>query len=81
MIYKMKIMLNSVNKIQQFVEQAKRFSGTHIDVLGTNRRVDGRSIIGIFSLDTSVPLTLEVEYENSDEASLMFGKWEVKNGS
>ena len=47
-----KVKLNSVEQVRQFVETMRKYDGD-VDVYSTNRNylVDGKSILGVFSLD------------------------------
>ena len=46
-----KVKLNSVEQVRQFVETMRKYDGD-VDVYSTNRNylVDGKSILGVFSL-------------------------------
>ena len=46
-----KVKLNSVEQVRQFVETIRKYDGD-VDVYSTNRNylVDGKSILGVFSL-------------------------------
>ena len=54
------IKLNTINKVKQFIEATTKFSEAEFDVAPLNGRiaVDGKSIMGIFSLDLSKNLNL-----------------------
>ena len=46
-----RVKLNSVEQVRQFVETMRKYDGD-VDVYSTNRNylVDGKSILGVFSL-------------------------------
>ena len=53
-----KVKLNSVEQVRQFVETMRKYDGD-VDVYSTNRNylVDGKSILGVFSLGLDQELT------------------------
>lgn len=69
------VSLNSIDKVKSFVNEMCRIEG---DVfLHTGRYViDAKSIMGIFSLDLSKPITLEVE-DWKEEYALLLEKYLV----
>lgn len=54
------IQLNSVGDIKFFVDAASRM-GCDIDVTCGRYLVDGKSIMGLFSIDLSAPIEVEVK--------------------
>lgn len=77
---RIKILLNSVDKVKSFVGVAQGFSGD-IDVLSGKYIIDGKSIMGLLSLDLTRELELvlmgdtketEVSFKNAlTEAGLI----------
>ncbi|MDO4340973.1 MAG: HPr family phosphocarrier protein [Eubacteriales bacterium] len=70
------IMLKSIDQVKTFVNEV---SGIDSDVFLCSGRyvIDAKSIMGIFSLDLSKPLTVEIE--NWDEEYMnIFQKYLVK---
>ncbi len=55
-----KVKLNSVEQVRQFVETMRKYDGD-VDVYSTNRNylVDGKSILGVFSLGLDQELTVK----------------------
>lgn len=53
------ILLDSVEKVQRFVSKISRYS-CGFDVESGNSCVDGKSLVGLFSLDISRPLHLTI---------------------
>lgn len=55
-----KVKLNSVEQVRQFVETIRKYDGD-VDVYSTNRNylVDGKSILGVFSLGLDQELTVK----------------------
>ncbi len=63
-----KIRLDSIDKVKAFVNIIKQF-GCDMDLVAENRRyvIDAKSIMGIFSLDLSKNLNLEIHSESTSE--------------
>ncbi len=59
----MKVSLNSVEKVREFVRVISKVDD-NIDLVSGRRMVDAKSILGIFSLDLSKPII--VEFNGSD---------------
>ena len=71
------VSLPSVEKVKEF--NAKIFSLEGNFDLGTGRYiVDARSIIGIFSLDLSKPLTLIIHADNAEEIAASLNEFIIK---
>ena len=54
-----KISLNSIDKVKAFVNDVTKFN-TDFDLVSGRYVIDAKSIMGIFSLDLTQPLTLTV---------------------
>lgn len=67
------IMLKSINDVKDFVNIANRYT-CEIDLSSGRYIVDAKSIMGIFSLDLSKPIKVEVQ---SDDGENFYN--EVKN--
>lgn len=61
----MKIRFNSVSAIKEFVNIVNNFSA-EIDVKSRRTTVDGKSLMGIFSLDLSRPVEVTAIGKESD---------------
>lgn len=71
------VSLPSVEKVKEF--NAKIFPLEGNFDLGTGRYiVDARSIMGIFSLDLSKPLTLIIHADNAEEIAASLNEFIVK---
>ena len=63
----MSISLNSIDKVKSFVNDISKFD-SDFDLVSGRYVIDAKSIMGIFSLDLSKPITLNVHAEdNIDE--------------
>lgn len=59
-------MLSSINDVKNFVNIVSRFD-YDIDLASGRYVVDAKSIMGIFSLDLSKPIAVEVHTDNCDD--------------
>ncbi len=64
----LQISLNSIDKVKSFVNDITKFD-CDFDLVSGRYVIDAKSIMGIFSLDLSKPLTLNVH--NDDDAEIM----------
>ena len=61
------ISLNSIDKVKSFVNEISRFD-YDFDLVSGSYVIDAKSIMGIFSLDLSKPIELNIHAsENADE--------------
>lgn len=58
-----KICLNSIEKVKSFVNDITRFD-VDFDLVSGRYVIDAKSIMGIFSLDLSKPIDLNIHSEN-----------------
>ena len=54
------IILNSINDVKSFIKIAGEFNGD-IDLISGRYIIDAKSIMGIFSLDLSKPITVSID--------------------
>ncbi len=59
-----KISLNSIDKVKSFVNDITRFDND-FDLVSGRYVIDAKSIMGIFSLDLSKPIDLNIHAENN----------------
>ena len=64
-----RISLNSIDKVKSFVNTLSKFD-TDFDLVSGRYVIDAKSIMGIFSLDLSKPIDLNIHAENDDEEIL-----------
>lgn len=62
----LQISLNSIDKVKNFVNDINRFN-CDFDLVSGRYVIDAKSIMGIFSLDLSKPLTLNVHIDEDDD--------------
>lgn len=63
MMREMRIELNTIDKVKRFVSLISTLDG-EFDILAGRYVIDAKSILGIFSVDLSKPLTLRIEQED-----------------
>lgn len=63
------IELNTIDKVKAFCNEAWKID-SDLDIIGGKYNVDGKSIMGIFSLDLSRPLTLHISNDDTDISSI-----------
>ena len=73
-----KVSLNSIDKVKQFVNDINRYS-YDFDLVSGRYVIDAKSIMGIFSLDLSQPIDLNIHAEGADlvEVFKTFSLYEV----
>ena len=62
---KFDVLFNTLPDVQKFVNIVNRYS-FDVDLTSGRYIVDAKSIMGIFSLDLSKPITLEIHSDNAD---------------
>lgn len=63
---KVKISLNSIDKVKSFVNDISGFNA-EFDLVSGRYVIDAKSIMGIFSLDLSKPIDLNIHAEGDAE--------------
>ena len=58
------ISLNSIDKVKSFVNEITKFNN-EFDLVSGRYVIDAKSIMGIFSLDLSKPIELNIHSENN----------------
>ena len=64
-----KISLNSIDKVKSFVNDLTKFD-TDFDLVSGRYVIDAKSIMGIFSLDLSKPIDLNIHAEEDSDVIL-----------
>lgn len=59
-----RISLNSIDKVKAFVNEVTKFD-TDFDLVSGRYVIDAKSIMGIFSLDLSKPIDLNIHDDNN----------------
>ncbi|MBQ7433662.1 MAG: HPr family phosphocarrier protein [Lachnospiraceae bacterium] len=69
--------LSSIDKAKKFVEAAK-FCPFDVHLISGNERVDGKSIIGIFSLNLMRPVRMETSGDDEFELREKLGSFMIE---
>ena len=64
------ISLNSIEKVKSFVNEIAKFS-CDFDLISGRYIIDAKSIMGIFSLDLSQPITLKIHAEENELSAIL----------
>lgn len=72
-----KIKLDTVKKATEFTAHMLKFAG-EVAVKSGRYVVDGRSLLGIFSLDLSKPINVEIEEQDSELWNMLCLQYETK---
>ena len=64
-----KISLNSIDKVKAFVNEVTKYDA-EFDLVSGRYVIDAKSIMGIFSLDLSKPIDLNIHSENNIDEML-----------
>lgn len=73
-----KISLNSIDKVKSFVNDVTKFD-SDFDLVSGRYVIDAKSIMGIFSLDLSKPIDLNIHSEsNLDEILAILNQYIVE---
>ncbi len=62
--------LNSINKVKSFVNEITKFDND-FDLVSGRYVIDAKSIMGIFSLDLSKPIDLNIHASESDIENIL----------
>ena len=63
---KVQVSLNSIDKVKSFVKDISDFS-CDFDLISGRYVIDAKSMLGIFSLDLSKPITMEIYTDSCDD--------------
>ena len=69
-MYETTISLQAINDVKDFVNTVMLFN-YDIDLVSGRYAVDAKSIMGIFSLDLSKPIDLNIHAENQDADNII----------
>ena len=62
------ILIDSIDKVKAFVNEISRFD-CDFDLISGRYVIDAKSIMGIFSLDISKPIELDIHVTDESEAA------------
>ena len=62
----MKVSLNTIEKVKDFVKQVQNMDAS-VDLVSGRYVIDAKSIMGIFSLDLSKPIDIVIHSDNKED--------------
>ena len=74
----MEIKLNTISDVKDFVEISSKYHDSEIVIKQNRYRVDGKSILGIFSLNLLEPVKVIIDSENENSKIAFYNnieKW------
>lgn len=71
----LKISLDSIDKVKNFVNTVTKYDAD-LDLLSGRYVVDAKSIMGIFSLDLSKPIILNIHAKDKEESEKLLAELE-----
>ena len=66
-----RISLNSIDKVKSFVNELVRYSDVYFDLVSGRYVIDAKSIMGIFSLDLSKPIDLNIHADDGEMEDIL----------
>lgn len=78
----MRIKLNTISDVNSFVNASTKYYEGDIDVEQGRQVIDGKSILGIFSLNLMNPMDVTIYTDNANTEKNFYNfikKWEVNN--
>lgn len=66
-----RISLNSIDKVKSFVNELVRYSDVDFDLISGRYVIDAKSIMGIFSLDLSKPIDLNIHADEGEMEDIL----------
>lgn len=65
-----KVLINTIDKVKDFVRDTSQFDAD-MDLISGRYVIDAKSILGLFSLDLSKPLTLEIHAQEPELGEIL----------
>lgn len=78
------IQLNTIEFVKTFVDICGKYNDCNIDVIQGRYIIDGKSILGIFSLDLIEPVNVVIDSKNENSRISFYNeiqKWEVNSSN
>ena len=66
-----RISLNSIDKVKSFVNELVHYSDVAFDLVSGRYVIDAKSIMGIFSLDLSKPIDLNIHADDGEMEDIL----------
>lgn len=74
-----KIVIDTIPKVKDFVQQTAKFL-YEVDVSSGNHTADGKSLMGLLSLDLSKPVAISYAEDDAGLTDIFLSKYFVKGG-
>jgi len=71
------VLLSAINDVKEFVNIVSKFD-FDVDMISGRYAVDAKSIMGIFSLDLSKPIRVDIHCDDCGELTAAIDKFTVK---
>ena len=65
-----KVLINTIDKVKNFVRDTSQFDAD-MDLISGRYVIDAKSILGLFSLDLSKPLDLEIHADEPELSEIL----------
>jgi len=72
-----RVLIDDINKVKEFVTHTLKCRGEVVAISG-KYRVDGRSIMGLLSLNLSEPIVIEYDEDDCELIDVLVGKFYVR---
>ena len=72
-MYSKELLLSSIKDVRNFINVTSMFE-EDIDIIKGRYVVDGKSIMGIFTIDLSKPIEVRIYTDNKERADIFFNK-------
>ena len=72
-MYSKELLLSSMKDVRNFINVTSMFE-EDIDIIKGRYVVDGKSIMGIFTIDLSKPIEVRIYTDNKERADIFFNK-------
>ena len=66
-----RISLNSIDKVKSFVNELVHYSDVDFDLVSGRYVIDAKSIMGIFALDLSKPIDLNIHADDGEMEDIL----------
>lgn len=73
----MKILIDTIPKVKKFCSAAQKFMH-EVDITSERYKIDGKSLMGLFSINLSNPVNVIVHEDDVEMAECLFKEFEVK---
>lgn len=70
------VLIDTIARVKDFNRIAQTFM-SGVDVVSGKYKVDGKSLLGLYSLDLNKPVEVHCGEEDSERAALLLARYEV----